>query len=115
SDVRRLAATTHDFESRYVDQLVGPEVLADDTRSPLHRAAQTRCPVLLLQGSEDPVVPPEQAEQFRDALVAAGVRHALIVFPGEYHGFRKAESIVAAYEAELSFYGQAMGFTPPGI
>ena len=115
SDVLRLAATTHDFESRYVEYLVGNDVLANDTRSPLHRADQSRCPVLLLQGSEDPVVPPEQAEQFRDALAEAGVRHALIIFPGEHHGFRKAESIIAAVEAELSFYGQAMGFTPPDV
>jgi dipeptidyl aminopeptidase/acylaminoacyl peptidase len=115
ADVRRLAATTHDFESRYVRTLVGDEVLADDTRSPLPRADRTRCPVLLLQGAEDPVVPREQAEQFARALRDNGVRHALLVFPGEHHGFRRAESIVAAAEAELSFYGQVMGFTPPGV
>jgi dipeptidyl aminopeptidase/acylaminoacyl peptidase len=71
--------------------------------------------VLLLQGAEDPVVPREQAEQFARALRDSGVRHALLVFPGEHHGFRRAESIVAAAEAELSFYGQVMGFTPPGV
>jgi dipeptidyl aminopeptidase/acylaminoacyl peptidase len=115
TDVRRLAAITHDFESRYVEKLVGDAVLADDDRSPLHRAAATKCPVLLLQGAEDPVVPPEQAEQFRDALVANGVPHALLVFDGEQHGFRRAESIIAAAEAELSFYGRVMGFDPPGV
>ncbi|HLV58751.1 MAG TPA: prolyl oligopeptidase family serine peptidase [Natronosporangium sp.] len=115
TDARRLAEITHDFESRYLDKLLGADVLANDTRSPLHRADQTRCPVLLLQGSDDPVVPPEQAEQFRSALVAHGIRHALIVFEGEQHGFRKADSIVAAAEAELSFYGQVMGFHPPGV
>jgi dipeptidyl aminopeptidase/acylaminoacyl peptidase len=115
ADVRRLAATTHDFESRYVQTLVGDEVLADDTRSPLPRADRTSCPVLLLQGAEDPVVPREQAEQFARALRDSGVRHALLVLPGEHHGFRRAESIVAAAEAELSFYGQVMGFTPPGV
>jgi dipeptidyl aminopeptidase/acylaminoacyl peptidase len=113
ADARRLAETTHDFESRYVEKLVGR--LDPDTRSPLHRADQTRCPVLLLQGAEDPIVPAEQAEQFRDALAANGIAHAMLVFPGEHHGFRKAETIVAAAEAELSFYGQVMGFTPPGI
>jgi dipeptidyl aminopeptidase/acylaminoacyl peptidase len=117
ADVRRLAETTHDFESRYVATLVGPEVieLGPDDRSPLHRAAAARCPVLLLQGAEDPIVPLPQAEAFRDALLAAGVPHALLVFPGEHHGFRRAESIVAAAEAELSFYGQVMGFTAPGV
>jgi dipeptidyl aminopeptidase/acylaminoacyl peptidase len=113
ADVRRLAETTHDFESRYVEKLVGR--LDPDTRSPLHRADRARCPVLLLQGAADPIVPAEQAEQFRDALAANGIAHALLVFPGEHHGFRKAETIVAAAEAELSFYGQVMGFTPPGI
>jgi dipeptidyl aminopeptidase/acylaminoacyl peptidase len=115
TDVLRLAEITHDFEAHYVVELVGEEVLARDTRSPLHRADRTRCPVLLLQGAEDPVVPAEQAERFREALAEAGIPHALIVFPGEHHGFRKAESIVAAAEAELSFYGQVMGFTPPGV
>jgi len=117
ADVRRLAATTHDFESRYVETLVGPEATGPgpDRRSPLHRAGSTRCPVLLLQGAEDPIVPVDQAEAFRDALVAAGVPHALLVFPGEHHGFRKSESIVTAAEAELSFYGQVMGFDPPGM
>ena len=115
TDVRRLAEITHDFESRYVEKLVGQSVLADDTRSPLPRAGEIHCPVLLLQGSEDPVVPPEQAEQFRDALVSGGVPHALLVFEGEQHGFRRAESIIAAAEAELSFYGQVMGFAPPGV
>jgi dipeptidyl aminopeptidase/acylaminoacyl peptidase len=115
ADVRRLAATTHDFESRYVRTLVGEDPEVADLRSPLHRAGQTHCPVLLLQGAEDPIVPMEQAEQFRDALAAAQVPHALLVFPGEHHGFRKAESIVAAAEAELSFYGQVMGFSPPEV
>ncbi|MPZ26542.1 MAG: prolyl oligopeptidase family serine peptidase [Micromonosporaceae bacterium] len=117
ADVRRLAATTHDFESRYVEMLVGPGATGPgpDRRSPLPRAGATRCPVLLLQGADDPIVPVEQAEAFRDALAAAGVPHALLVFPGEHHGFRKAESIVAAAEAELSFYGQVMGFIPPGV
>lgn len=115
ADAARLTATTHDFESRYVANLVGADALAAGTRSPLPRAGATRCPVLLLQGAEDPIVPAEQAEQFRAALAAAGVPHALRVFPGEHHGFRKAETIAAAAEAELSFYGQVMGFTSPGI
>lgn len=114
TDVRRLAEITHDFESRYVERLVGDEVLTRDTRSPLHRASGTKCPVLLLQGAEDPVVPPEQAEQFRNALAAAGIPHTVQIYQGEQHGFRKQESIIAAAEAELSFYGQVMGFTPAG-
>jgi dipeptidyl aminopeptidase/acylaminoacyl peptidase len=118
TDVRRFNEITHDFESRYLDGLIGPfpaaEAVAEE-RSPLTNAASTACPVLLLQGADDPVVPLSQAEVFRDALVEKGIPHALIVFEGEQHGFRKADSIIAATEAELSFYGQVMGFEPAGI
>ena len=72
-------------------------------------------PVLLLQGLDDPVVPPAQAELFVAALAGKGVPHAYLAFEGEAHGFRRAETIVAALEAELSFYGQVLGFTPPGV
>jgi dienelactone hydrolase len=71
--------------------------------------------VLLLQGLDDPIVPPRQAESIAADLSAHGIRHALLTFEGESHGFRRAETIIAALEAELSFYGQVLGFTPPGI
>ncbi len=71
--------------------------------------------MLLLQGLEDEIVPPAQAELFRDALVAKGIPHAYLTFEGEQHGFRKAESVIASLEAELSFYGQVFGFVPPGV
>ncbi|PRX44977.1 dipeptidyl aminopeptidase/acylaminoacyl peptidase [Prauserella shujinwangii] len=109
---------THDFESRYVEGLVGP--LPDTAeryreRSPLHRAASTAGPVLLLQGLDDQICPPEQADRFVAALHGTGVPHAYLTFPGEQHGFRGAETIEAALEAELSFYGQVFGFAPPGV
>jgi dipeptidyl aminopeptidase/acylaminoacyl peptidase len=118
ADLRSFAETTHDFESRYLDALIG--TLPEDEavyveRSPITHVAKTHCPVLILQGEEDRVVPKEQSELFADALRELGIRHALIVFPGEQHGFRKAESIIEATEAELSFYGQVLGFTPPGV
>jgi dipeptidyl aminopeptidase/acylaminoacyl peptidase len=71
--------------------------------------------VLLLQGLDDRVVPPAQSERFRDGLLAKGIPHAYLVFPGEGHGFRKMETRIRVREACLSFYGQALGFTPPGI
>lgn len=118
TDARLLAATTHDFESRYLDGLLGALPAAGavwDERSPLTHADSAAGAVLLLQGADDPIVPQEQAARFRDALAGHGIRHAMLVFPGEQHGFRKAESVRAAFEAELSFYGQVMGFHPPGI
>lgn len=118
AELLKFAETTHDFESRYLDGLIGK--LPDDRdtyveRAPLSHVDDVSCPVLLLQGLEDAVVPPAQAEMFREALARKEIPHAYLPFEGEQHGFRKAETIVAATEAELSFYGQVMGFDPPGV
>ena len=109
---------THDFESRYVEGLVGrlPEH-ADRyaQRSPSNHVDRIAGPVLLLQGLEDQVCPPEQANRFVASLDGSGVPHAYLTFEGEQHGFRRVSSVVAALEAELSFYGQVFGFVPPGV
>jgi dipeptidyl aminopeptidase/acylaminoacyl peptidase len=118
AELLKFAEDTHDFESRYLDGLVGPLPEAHDVyveRAPMSHVDELSCPVLLLQGLEDKVVPPSQAEMFRDALAAKGIPHAYIAFAGEQHGFRRAATVVAALEAELSFYGQVFGFTPPDI
>jgi dipeptidyl aminopeptidase/acylaminoacyl peptidase len=60
-------------------------------------------------------VPPSQAELFAAALERKGIPYAYLAFEGEQHGFRKQETVVAALEAELSFYGQVFGFEPPGV
>jgi dipeptidyl aminopeptidase/acylaminoacyl peptidase len=118
ADLRGFAAATHDFESRYLDGLIGPlpgfETIYNE-RAPLGHVTDATCPVLLLQGLDDPVVPPQQSMSIADDLAAHGIRHAYLAFEGESHGFRKAATIIAALEAELSFYGQILGFTPPGI
>ncbi|NMM88417.1 S9 family peptidase [Rhodococcus sp. SRB_17] len=109
---------THDFESRYIDGLIGPlpeSAALYAERAPLNNVGGLNCPVLLLQGLDDPIVPPSQAERFRDALVAKGIPHAYLDFAGESHGFRQLSTIISARNAELSFYGQVMGFTPPDI
>ena len=118
ADLLALSEDTHDFESQYDQGLVGRLPEARDLfieRSPLSHVDELSCPVLLLQGLEDAVVPPAQAELFRDALVAKGIPHAYLTFDGEQHGFRKAEIVIASLEAELSFYGQVFGFVPPGV
>lgn len=118
ADLVALAEDTHDFESRYLDGLVGPYPEAAEIyreRAPLNHVDSLSCPVLLLQGEEDPIVPPNQAEMFRDALAAKSIPHAYLLFAGEQHGFRKAENIIASFEASLSFYGQIFGFEPAGI
>ncbi|SDQ20668.1 prolyl oligopeptidase family serine peptidase [Microbacterium sp. cf332] len=117
-DARALAAETHDFEARYLDGLIGPLPEAEQVyieRSPLSRPERFRVPLLLLQGDEDAVVPPAQAEAIRDALVAQGVPHAYVLYAGEGHGFRRTETIVHALESELAFLGQVFGFETPGV
>jgi dipeptidyl aminopeptidase/acylaminoacyl peptidase len=104
---------THKFESGYLRTLVGPypeEAERYRTRSPIHATDGISCPMLLLQGSEDRVVPPRQAEIMVEALRVKGLPYAYVLFEGEQHGFRKAESIRSALEAELSFYAQVLGF-----
>jgi dipeptidyl aminopeptidase/acylaminoacyl peptidase len=70
--------------------------------------------VLVLQGAEDRVVPPSTAEDIVAALRANGIPFAYLLFPGEDHGFRQASTIIRSFEAELSFYGQVLGFEPAG-
>ncbi|MCR2810005.1 MULTISPECIES: prolyl oligopeptidase family serine peptidase [unclassified Microbacterium] len=117
-DARALALDTHDFEARYLDGLIGPLPEAEHVyleRSPLSHPDRFRVPLLLLQGAEDPVVPPAQSEAIRDALAARGIPHAYVVYEGEGHGFRRAENVVNALETELAFLGAVFGFATPGV
>lgn len=118
AELEKFRLDTHDFESRYIDGLVGPYPERKDLyveRAPLHHVEELEVPVLLLQGDEDRIVPPSQSELFRDALAAKGIPHAYLLFEGEQHGFRQASSIIRAAEATLSFYGQVLGFSPPCV
>lgn len=118
SDLTGFADTTHDFESRYLFSLIGPLPgfeRAYEERSPINSADKTACPVLLLQGLDDPIVPPDQSERFAQALAAKKIPHAYLTFEGESHGFRRADTVIACLEAELAFYGQILGFEPPDV
>ena len=108
---------THKFELQYEHTLVGPYPERADlyrARSPIHFVDRIETPMLVLQGADDKVVPPSQAELIVGALRERGVPHAYLLFEGEGHGFRKAENIVRSLEAELSFYAQVLGFEPAG-
>lgn len=114
-DLETFDTQTHKFESRYTASLVGPYPERKDlyfARSPLNFTERISCPLLILQGAEDRIVPPAQAEQIVDALWEKRLPHAYLLFQGEDHGFRAAENIIRSFEAELSFYGQVFGFTP---
>ena len=116
ADLAALAADTHKFESRYLDRLVGPYPDARDVyveRSPIHHVERFTRPLIVLQGSEDEVVPPNQSEMIVDALRARRTPVAYLLFDGEQHGFRRAENIRRALDAELSFYAQVLGFELP--
>jgi dipeptidyl aminopeptidase/acylaminoacyl peptidase len=109
ADLSALAADTHKFESRYLDGLVGPWPEARDVyeeRSPINHIDGFDCPLLVLQGLDDEIVPPNQSEMIVDGLRSKGVPVAYLAFEGEQHGFRQADTIRRAIEAELSFYTQ---------
>lgn len=114
-DLSALAGDTHKFESRYLDGLVGPYPEKKDVyeeRAPIRHADQLSCPILLLQGAEDKIVPPNQAELMFDAVKAKGLPCALKIYEGEQHGFRRSENIENALNSELAFYGKVFGFQP---
>ncbi|WP_129305733.1 LpqB family beta-propeller domain-containing protein [Streptomyces sp. L2] len=109
---------THDFESRYLESLIGPagEVPARYTeRSPLTHADRLTVPFLLLQGLDDVICPPAQCEGFLARVQGRGVPHAYRTFEGEGHGFRRAGTMVTALQAELSLYAQVFELDMPGV
>jgi dipeptidyl aminopeptidase/acylaminoacyl peptidase len=115
SDIEVLARDTHKFESRYLDTLVGPYPEAREVyraRSPFHFVDRLSCALILLQGLEDKIVPPNQSEMMADAVRKKGLPVAYLEFAGEQHGFRQAATIVRSLEAELYFYGAVFGFAP---
>ena len=113
SDLEGLEKDTHKFESHYCDRLVAPYPERRDVyidRSPIHHTDELVTPVIFFQGLEDVIVTPDQSERMVDALRKKGVPVAYIAFEGEQHGFRKAETVVRAYGAELYFYSKVLGF-----
>ena len=113
SDLEALARDTHKFESRYLDRLIGPYPERRDLyveRSPIHFTDRLSCPMVIFQGLEDKVVPPNQAERMVNAVCAKNLPVAYLTFAGEQHGFRKAENIRRVLEAELYFYSKVFGF-----
>ena len=108
-DLRRLMASTHKFESRYLHRLIGADEALLTERSPLAHAERLSCPVLFLQGLKDKVVPPDQAETMAAALRERGVAVAYVEFAEERHGFRDADNIRTAIESERAFYTRVLG------
>lgn len=115
SDLEALARDTHKFESRYLERLVGPYPQRANLyreRSPINHVDRVSCPMILFQGLEDKVVPPDQSTKFYEAVRRKGLPAAYITFEGEQHGFRKAENLRRSIEAELYFYSKIFRFEP---
>ena len=113
-DLVALDRDTHKFESRYLRTLVG-DVEALRERSPINHVDRLNCPVIFFQGGEDRIVPPNQAETMRDALGRKGIPVAYLLFEGEGHGFRRAENIRRAIEAEYAFFARVFGIDATGL
>jgi len=117
SDLETFVKDTHKFESRYLDRLIGPYPERRDLykeRSPIHFVDRISCPMILFQGLEDKVVPPNQAELMFKALREKGLPVAYVPFDGEQHGFRRAENIKRSLDAELYFYSKIFSFKVAG-
>jgi dipeptidyl aminopeptidase/acylaminoacyl peptidase len=113
SDLEAMAKDTHKFESRYLDGLVGLYPAQRDlyvARSPIHHLHRLACPLILFQGLDDPIVPPNQSQMMFEAVRAREVPVAYVAFPGEQHGFMKAENNIRALESELYFYSRIFKF-----
>jgi len=115
ADTIVFAKETHKFESRYMDALFGPWPEAEAVyreRSPALHTEHLRTPLIVFQGLEDKVVPPDQAEIMVEALRVNGVPHTYVPYAGEQHGFRRSENVRRTAEAELYFFGRVLGFVP---
>jgi dipeptidyl aminopeptidase/acylaminoacyl peptidase len=115
AELTMLAQDTHDFESRYLDSLIGPYPERKDLyieRSPLTHADNLSSPLIIFQGADDPIVPPSQSQAFRDACIKNGIKHKYFEFEGESHGFRKSQTITTCAIEELKFFGEVLGFAP---
>ena len=113
SDLETMTQDTHKFESRYLDNLIGPYPARRDiylARSPIHFIDRLMCPLILFQGLEDKVVPPDQSAMMFEAVKQKGLPTAYVAFEGEQHGFRQAKNIKRALDGELYFYSKVFHF-----
>ncbi|WCJ35369.1 alpha/beta-Hydrolases superfamily protein [Euphorbia peplus] len=108
ADLRMLRDETHKFESHYIDNLVGDEKDYFE-RAPINFVDRFSCPIILFQGLEDKVVPPDQARTIYKALKQKGLPVALVEYEGEQHGFRKAENIKFTLEQQMVFFARTVG------
>ncbi len=118
SDLVALSKETHKFESRYLDQLVGPYPNRHDIyvqRSPIYHIDKLNCPIILFQGAEDKIVPQSQANLMYESILSKGIPVSYLLFDGEQHGFRRPETIKRVLEAELYFYSRIFEFSAPQL
>lgn len=107
-NLETLARLTHKFESHYHDRLIGRPYTEGDPiyrdRSPINHLDRLRAPMILFQGAEDKIVPPETSREMKRVLDAKGLRCEYIEYPGEAHGFRAKATNIDALTREAAFY-----------
>ncbi|MGH9036269.1 MAG: S9 family peptidase, partial [Acidimicrobiia bacterium] len=106
TDLFDLAETTHRYESRYLDEVVGPLPEAADRyrdRSPITHAEKITTPLLVLQGDKDDTVPKAQADRLVEALRRRGAPVEYHVYEGEGHGWSRPDTIVDELERAERF------------
>lgn len=103
-----LQKLTHKYESHYLEQLIGGTLDTNlkeyEKRSPINYLSQMKSPMIIFQGSDDKVVPPENAREMAEILTKKNIRHEYYEYPGESHGFRKKENLVDSLQREADFF-----------
>ncbi|MGK2958496.1 MAG: S9 family peptidase [Acidimicrobiales bacterium] len=97
ADLLDLAQSTHRFEAHYLHSIVGPlpeEQERYQTRSPVNRAEHIVDPLLILQGTDDKVVPPAQSQAIADRLTGLGRVVEFHLYEGEGHGWGRPETVI---------------------
>ena len=115
ADLVALAKHTHKFESRYLDKLIGPfpdQIDLYKQRSPINHYQSLSAPVILFQGNEDKVVPPEQSQAMYESLLHKGVPCCYLLFENEAHGFRNEATLKTVIDGEYAFYTRLFGLHP---
>ncbi len=103
-----LQQLTHKFESHYLEQLIGGTLSNNkkeyEGRSPINHLDKLKSPMIIFQGSDDKVVPPENSREMAEILKKKGIHHEYYEYPGEDHGFRKKENLIDSLEKESLFF-----------
>ena len=122
SGLKAPASDTHKFQSHYCDRLLFTEGMSAEDRekvlrdrSPCFHADRITAAVLLLQGTEDKVVPPDQASEMARVIEENGGEARVVLFPGEGHGFSTEREHGQSGEGGRGMAGEDFGGSVDGV